>query len=34
MMNEIKSDSDGKIISIDVEDGQPVEFGQKIITIN
>lgn len=34
MMNEIKSDSDGKIISIDIEDGQPVEFGQKIITIN
>ena len=34
MMNEIKSDISGKIISIDVEDGEPVEFGQRIITIN
>ena len=34
MMNEIKSETSGKIISIDVEDGEPVEFGQKIITIN
>ena len=34
MMNEIKSDINGKILSIDVEDGEPVEFGQRIITIN
>ena len=34
MMNEIKSEFDGKITSIDVEDGSPVEFGQKIITVN
>ena len=34
MMNEIKSDYSGKIASIDVEDGQPVEYGQHIITIN
>ena len=34
MMNEIKSEFDGKISSIDVEDGSPVEFGQKIITVN
>ena len=34
MMNEIKSDYIGKIVSIDVEDGQPVEYGQHIITIN
>ena len=34
MMNEIKSDFSGKVVSIDVEDGKPVEFGQSIITIN
>jgi len=34
MMNEIKSDFGGKVISIDLEDGQPVEYGQSIITIN
>ena len=34
MMNEIKSDISGKILSIDVEDGESVEFGQRIITIN
>ena len=34
MMNEIKSDYSGKIVSIDVEDGQSVEYGQHIITIN
>jgi len=34
MMNEIKSEYSGRIISIDLEDGQPVEFGQKIITID
>ena len=34
MMNEIKSEYSGRIISIDLEDEQPVEFGQKIITID
>ena len=34
MMNEIKSDFSGKVVSIDVEDGQPVEYGQHIVTIN
>jgi acetyl-CoA carboxylase biotin carboxyl carrier protein len=34
MMNEIKSDFSGKIVSIHLEDGEPVEFGQSIITIN
>jgi acetyl-CoA carboxylase biotin carboxyl carrier protein len=34
MMNEIKSDFSGKVVSIDLEDGKPVEFGQSIITIN
>ena len=34
MMNEIKSDFSGKVVSIDLENGEPVEFGQSIITIN
>ena len=34
MMNEIKSEYSGKVVSINVEDGQPVEYGQHIITIN
>ena len=33
MMNEIKSEFDGKISSIEVDDGQAVEFGQTIIVI-
>ena len=33
MMNEIKSEFDGKVSSIEIEDGQPVEFGQTIIVI-
>ena len=33
MMNEIKSEFDGKISSIEVDDGQPVEFGQTTIVI-
>ena len=33
MMNEIKSEYNGKISSIEVDDGQPVEFGQTIIVI-
>jgi len=34
MMNEIKSEFSGKITSINIEDGQPVEFDQHIITID
>mgnify|MGYP000285069629 CR=1 FL=1 len=34
MMNEIKSDLSGKVVSINIEDGDPVEFGQRIITLN
>ncbi len=34
MMNEIKSEYEGKITSIKVEDGEPVEYGQPIITIS
>ena len=33
MMNEIKSEYSGKVISIIVEDGQPVEFDQTLIII-
>mgnify|MGYP005720742057 FL=1 len=33
MMNEIKSEHAGKIASIEIEDGQPVEFGQTIVVI-
>ena len=33
MMNQVKSEFDGKIISINVGDGEPVEFGQELISI-
>ena len=33
MMNEIKCEFDGEVSSIEIEDGQPVEFGQTIIVI-
>ena len=33
MMNEIKSEFSGKIISIEVEDGEPVQFSQDLITL-
>tara|TARA_B100000768_G_scaffold107445_1_gene99727 strand:+ start:10085 stop:10513 length:429 start_codon:yes stop_codon:yes gene_type:complete len=33
MMNEIKSEFSGKVISIIAEDGQPVEFDQTLIII-
>ena len=33
IMNEIESDINGKIISILVKDGDPVEYGQKIFQI-
>ena len=33
IMNEIESDINGKIISILVKDGDPVEYGQKLFQI-
>ena len=33
MMNEIKSEFSGKIVSIEVEDGEPVQFSQELITL-
>lgn len=33
LMNEIQSDADGMIVSILVEDGQPVEYGQTLFEI-
>ena len=33
MMNEIKSEFDGEVSSIEIEDGQPVEFGQTLVLI-
>lgn len=33
VMNEIKSDVEGEVVSILVEDGQPIEFGQPLIQI-
>lgn len=33
VMNEIKADQSGKILSIDVEDGSTVEFDQVLMTI-
>ena len=33
MMNQVKSEFDGTIISIDIEDGEPVEFNQTLISI-
>lgn len=32
-MNQIPSSADGVVASIDVEDGQPVEFGETLITL-
>ena len=32
-MNHVPSPSDGVVKEISVEDGQPVEFGQKLITL-
>ena len=34
MMNEIKSEFAGKVSSINIEDGEPVEFDQSLIVIN
>ena len=33
MMNEIKSEFSGKVVSIEVEDGEPVQFSQDLITL-
>ena len=33
MMNQVKSEFDGKVIAINIEDGDPVEFGQELISI-
>lgn len=33
MMNQVKSEFDGKVLSINIGDGEPVEFGQKLISI-
>ena len=33
MMNQVKSEFDGTVISIDIEDGEPVEFNQTLISI-
>jgi biotin carboxyl carrier protein len=34
MMNEIKSEFSGKVSVINIEDGEPVEFDQSLITID
>ena len=33
LMNEIESDVTGEVIRILVEDGQPVEYGEKLFAI-
>lgn len=33
IMNEIESDVDGRVVSILVEDGEPVEYGQELFLI-
>ena len=33
MMNQVKSDVDGVVREIHIEDGQPVEFDQPLISI-
>ncbi len=34
LMNEIKSDADGSVAEVYVEDGTPVEFGQALFRLN
>ena len=34
MMNEIKSEFTGKVLAINIEDGEPVEFDQSLIVID
>ncbi len=33
MMNQVKSEFEGKIVRINVDDGEPVEYGQELISI-
>ena len=33
MMNQVKSEFDGTVVSINIGDGEPVEFGQELISI-
>ena len=33
IMNQIESDHDGKLVSIPVENAQPVEYGQPLFVI-
>ena len=33
MMNQVKSEFDGKIVDIKVENGQPVEFNESLVSI-
>ncbi len=33
LMNEIEADIDGTVVSIEVEDAQPVQFGQALVRI-
>ena len=33
MMNQVKSEIDGKIVDIKVENGQPVEFNESLVSI-
>jgi biotin carboxyl carrier protein len=33
LMNEIESDSDGVVTSIHVENGRPVQFGDRLFTL-
>jgi acetyl-CoA carboxylase biotin carboxyl carrier protein len=33
MINQVKSEFDGKIIEIKIEDGQPVEFNESLVSI-
>lgn len=33
VMNEVKADAGGKIVEIHADDGDPVEYGQKLLTL-
>ena len=33
MMNQVKSEFDGTVVSINIGDGEPVEYGQELISI-
>jgi acetyl-CoA carboxylase biotin carboxyl carrier protein len=33
MMNQIEADVSGKLLSVEVENGEPVEFGQALFVI-